>query len=62
MVRALLAADNRGMNPLLGKLRPYPFERLRELSRAVTPNPALRPISLGLANHGTRHPSWSNKP
>ena len=36
------------MNPLLAKLHPYPFERLRELSRGVTPNPALRPISLGI--------------
>ncbi len=36
------------MNPLLAKLHPYPFERLRELSRGITPNPALRPISLGI--------------
>ena len=36
------------MNPLLARLHPYPFERLRELSRGVTPNPALRPISLGI--------------
>jgi len=36
------------MNPLLAKLQPYPFERLRELTRGVTPNPALRPISLGI--------------
>ena len=49
------AADNRTMNPLLGKLRPYPFERLRELSLAVTPNPALRPISLGIGE--PRHPA-----
>jgi N-succinyldiaminopimelate aminotransferase len=36
------------MNPLLGRLHPYPFERWRELTRDVTPNPALRPISLGI--------------
>ncbi|MBL8352355.1 MAG: succinyldiaminopimelate transaminase [Burkholderiaceae bacterium] len=36
------------MNPLLGKLHPYPFERLRELTAGITPNPALRPISLGI--------------
>lgn len=36
------------MNPLLGRLHPYPFERLRELTRGITPNPAYRPISLGI--------------
>lgn len=36
------------MNPLLGKLHPYPFERLRELTRGVKPNPALRAIGLGI--------------
>ena len=36
------------MNPLLSKLQPYPFERLRQLFAAVTPNPALRHISLGI--------------
>jgi N-succinyldiaminopimelate aminotransferase len=36
------------MNPLLTHLQPYPFERLRELFAGVTPNPALRPISLGI--------------
>ena len=36
------------MNPLLGKLHPYPFERLRALTAGVTANPALRPISLGI--------------
>src|SRR5450830_103622 len=36
------------MNPLLTLLQPYPFERLRQLFSGVTPNPALRPISLGL--------------
>jgi N-succinyldiaminopimelate aminotransferase len=36
------------MNPLLSKLQPYPFERLRQLFAGVTANPALRPISLGI--------------
>ncbi len=36
------------MNPLLSRLQPYPFERLRRLFADVTPNPALRPISLGI--------------
>ena len=43
------------MNPLLGTLHPYPFERLRELTRDLTPNPALRPISLGIGE--PRHPT-----
>jgi N-succinyldiaminopimelate aminotransferase len=43
------------MNPLLGKLQPYPFERLRELTRDLTPNAALKPISLGLGE--PRHPT-----
>ncbi|MGV8900166.1 MAG: succinyldiaminopimelate transaminase [Burkholderiaceae bacterium] len=36
------------MNPLLQKLQPYPFEKLRQLFAGVTPNPALTPISLGI--------------
>lgn len=36
------------MNPLLAKLHPYPFERLRALTRDISPNPAFKPISLGL--------------
>ena len=36
------------MNPLLSRLQPYPFERLRQLFAGVTPNPAYRPISLGI--------------
>ena len=36
------------MNPLLSQLQPYPFERLRNLFEGVTPNPAYRPISLGI--------------
>jgi N-succinyldiaminopimelate aminotransferase len=36
------------MNPLLQRLNPYPFERLRELTRDIQPNPAFKPISLGI--------------
>ncbi len=36
------------MNPRLAILHPYPFERWRELTRDITPNAALRPISLGI--------------
>ena len=36
------------MNPLLSKLQPYPFERLRVLHAGITPNPAYKPISLGM--------------
>ncbi|MDH3320128.1 MAG: succinyldiaminopimelate transaminase [Betaproteobacteria bacterium] len=43
------------MNPRLGLLQPYPFEKLRALLAGVTPNPALRPISLqiGEPKHAT---------
>lgn len=43
------------MNPLLTRLKPYPFERLRQLFSGVTPNPAYRPISLGIGE--PRHPT-----
>ena len=36
------------MNPLLGRLHPYPFERLRALTAGIAPSPAYRPISLGI--------------
>ncbi|MCJ0763237.1 succinyldiaminopimelate transaminase [Variovorax terrae] len=43
------------MNPLLATLQPYPFERLKQLFAGVTPNPALRPISLGIGE--PKHPT-----
>ncbi len=43
------------MNPLLQRLNPYPFERLRELTRDITPNPQFKPISLGIGE--PRHPT-----
>ncbi|MDO5289547.1 MAG: succinyldiaminopimelate transaminase [Pseudomonadota bacterium] len=36
------------MNPLLSRLQPYPFERLRKLFEGVEPHPAYPPISLGI--------------
>ncbi len=36
------------MNPLLSRLHPYPFERLRELTRDITPSAAHKPIGLGI--------------
>jgi N-succinyldiaminopimelate aminotransferase len=43
------------MNPLLARLHPYPFERLRALTKDITPNPAFTPISLGIGE--PRHPT-----
>ena len=43
------------MNPLLSRLQPYPFERLRQLHADITPNPAFTPISLGIGE--PRHPT-----
>ena len=45
------------MNPLLDRLQPYPFERLRQLFAGVTPNARYRPISLGIGE--PRHPTPS---
>jgi N-succinyldiaminopimelate aminotransferase len=36
------------MNPLLDRLQPYPFERLKALTAGITPNPDFTPISLGI--------------
>ncbi|MGA0610986.1 succinyldiaminopimelate transaminase [Caldimonas sp. KR1-144] len=43
------------MNPLLARLQPYPFERLRTLTQDVQPNPAYAPISLGIGE--PKHPT-----
>eukprot|EP01041_Mallomonas_annulata_P015469 gene15469-32698_t len=43
------------MNPNLSRLQAYPFERLRQLFSTITPNPAYRPISLGIGE--PRHPT-----
>ena len=36
------------MNPLLSRLHPYPFERLRELSAGIVPSKDHAPIGLGI--------------
>ena len=43
------------MNPLLARLHPYPFERLRALTQGIQPNPAYAPIGLGIGE--PRHPT-----
>jgi N-succinyldiaminopimelate aminotransferase len=43
------------MNPLLDKLHPYPFEKLRLLFEQVTPNPQYKAISLGMGE--PKHPT-----
>jgi N-succinyldiaminopimelate aminotransferase len=43
------------VNPLLDKLQPYPFEKLRQLFAGVTPNASCSPISLGIGE--PRHPT-----
>jgi N-succinyldiaminopimelate aminotransferase len=43
------------LNPLLGHLQPYPFEKLRALLAGVTPNPALRPVNLSIGE--PKHPT-----
>ncbi|MFT3717140.1 succinyldiaminopimelate transaminase [Pseudorhodoferax sp.] len=43
------------MNPLLDRLQPYPFERLRQLFAGVTPPADLRAISLGIGE--PKHPT-----
>ncbi|WP_194721392.1 succinyldiaminopimelate transaminase [Noviherbaspirillum malthae] len=43
------------MNPLLTKLQPYPFEKLRQLFAGVSPNAAYAPISLGIGE--PKHPT-----
>jgi len=45
------------MNPLLSRLQPYPFERWRELSANIQPNPAYAPISLGIGEPRHRTPA-----
>jgi N-succinyldiaminopimelate aminotransferase len=43
------------MNPLLGSLHPYPFERWHALAKDVVPSTVHRPISLGIGE--PRHPT-----
>ena len=52
-----LGPYNRGVNPRLGLLKPYPFEKLRELLAGLSPPKGLRPIPLyiGEPQHPTPH-------
>jgi N-succinyldiaminopimelate aminotransferase len=43
------------MNPLLARLHPYPFERWRELTADLRPDPRFTPINLGIGE--PRHPT-----
>lgn len=43
------------VNPLLAKLQPYPFEKLRRLFQDITPDPAYSTISLGIGE--PKHPT-----
>jgi len=43
------------VNPLLAKLQPYPFEKLRQLFAGITPDAAYSPISLGIGE--PKHPT-----
>ncbi len=45
------------MNPNLDLLQPYPFQRLRDLFKGITPNADLKPInlSIGEPKHQTPH-------
>jgi len=43
------------LNPLLGRLQPYPFEKLRALLAGVSPNPALAPVNLSIGE--PKHPT-----
>ena len=43
------------MNPLLAKLQPYPFEKLRALIAGNTPPAQLRPINLQIGE--PKHPT-----
>jgi N-succinyldiaminopimelate aminotransferase len=43
------------LNPLLERLQPYPFEKLRTLLAGLTPNPELSPIDLSIGE--PKHPT-----
>ncbi|MFO7190074.1 MAG: succinyldiaminopimelate transaminase, partial [Pseudomonadota bacterium] len=43
------------MNPDLGKLQPYPFEKLRQLYADVRPDPKYAPINLSIGE--PKHPT-----
>ena len=43
------------MNPRLGLLQPYPFEKLRELLAGVTPPAGMKPITMQIGE--PQHPT-----
>ena len=43
------------MNPLLGRLQPYPFEKLRAMLAGVAPSPAHAAINLSIGE--PKHPT-----
>jgi N-succinyldiaminopimelate aminotransferase len=43
------------LNPLLDRLQPYPFEKLRALLAGIVPNEALKPINLSIGE--PKHPT-----
>jgi N-succinyldiaminopimelate aminotransferase len=43
------------MNPLLQRLQPYPFERLRALTAGITPNASKPPVNLSIGE--PKHPT-----
>jgi N-succinyldiaminopimelate aminotransferase len=45
----------REVNPLLNRLQPYPFQRLRQLLADVTPDPTRTPINLSIGE--PKHPT-----
>ncbi|MDR3064937.1 MAG: succinyldiaminopimelate transaminase [Comamonas sp.] len=49
------------MNPLLSRLQPYPFERLRQLFASAQPPEGLRPISLGIGEPRHATPAFIEK-
>src|SRR5206468_8585677 len=48
-------AGMESLNPLLDRLQPYPFEKLRRLLAGAAPNPALQPIDLSIGE--PKHPT-----
>lgn len=46
------------MNPNLDKLQPYPFQRLRDLFKGITPNPQLSPINLSIGEPKHETPAF----
>ena len=43
------------MNPLLARLQPYPFQRLRECFADLTPHPEFTPVNLSIGE--PKHPT-----